>query len=431
MPNRYLLGLILFGVLILIRFFIMQNWHNSEILAEKAEGRVTKVINDKWGRQSLWLNNLLVKNHSKTQVGLGDLIIVVGSYEEEVINPFYREKWLKSRDIKIVQKYDEIPVIKRLRNSPFIEFEYRLKLLKEWAIKIFNLKFSLDSAGLMAGMVLGAGEVMSEELYQTMKDSGLAHLVVASGSNIALVGATILSGLSFLNKRHAILLAMLGVWSYAILAGMEAPVWRASIMLSLIWLAKILGRKTSGAWILAISCLFMLVIDPFILFSLSFQLSVAATAGLVFFSEPLQILAEHVGKSLSILGWFMGLAVQTLAAQIFILPLLLLYFGSTNMMSIFANIAVGILVTPLVLCGMFILLLSIILPELAQFISLPLELGLRYLHWVGNKTAGMEFASLNLTLNWWLAIIWWLVSLVFWWWLNKLTSFLENKQIAK
>ncbi len=351
---------------------------------------------------------VIYSQNNGNELGIGDLIIIVGSYKERVINPLYREKWLQAQDIKIVQKYDEKSVKISDIRSLLLEYRIRLFNLKQNLIKTFRQLFSLNSAGLMAGMVLGAGEEIPFSLYNSMKESGLAHLVVASGSNIALVAAVSMSIFSFLSKRARYLVAMSIVLSYMVMAGLEPPVVRATIMILLVWVAKLIGRKTSSLWVLLLTALTMVVITPPILFSLSFQLSIAATSGIILFSEPFETLSKYLFSNVPFGAWVLGLISQTIAAQICILPLLLHYFGQTNFISIFANGVVSWLVTPLVVGGMVLLGLQVLVPWLAQLAAIPLELLLRYLAWVGTVTSVSKITVLNFTLDWTLVFIYWL-----------------------
>jgi len=292
----------------------------------------------------------------------------------------------------------------------------------------YNTKLSYDSAGLLAGMVLGAKEALSYDLYSKMKASGLAHLVVASGSNIVLVAVTVLAMLASLSKFNKYVVTLVIIWMYALLAGMDPPIVRATIMLSMIWMARLIGRKTSGIWVLFITSLIMLIINPYIIFSLSFQLSIAATTGLILYCQPLETIIIKLLPKRKLFKWFAGVIVQPLAAQILIMPLMLHYFGTTNLLSIIANMAVAFLVTPIVIGGMLSLMASFI-PLLGSIIAIPLELALNYLNRVGSYTATLSFANLNVEIGWLTVIIYWVVSIALLIYFNKLASTKDYLQL--
>jgi len=193
-------------------------------------------------------------------------------------------------------------------------------------------------------------------------------------------------------------------------------------------MARLIGRKTSGIWVLFITSLIMLIINPYIIFSLSFQLSIAATTGLILYCQPLETIIIKLLPKRKLFKWFAGVIVQPLAAQILIMPLMLHYFGTTNLLSIIANMAVAFLVTPIVIGGMLSLMASFI-PLLGSIIAIPLELALNYLNRVGSYTATLSFANLNVEIGWLTVIIYWVVSIALLIYFNKLASTKDYLQL--
>jgi competence protein ComEC len=205
-----------------------------------------------------------------------------------------------------------------------------------------------------------------------------------------------------------------------VMAGMEAPVVRATVMVLLVWSARLSGRKTSSLWVLLITALCMVVFSPGILFSLSFQLSVAATTGIILFSEPFEVFSVRLSRLSPVGGWVLGVAGQTLAAQVCILPLLMHYFGRTNFISVVANGAVAWLVAPLVIGGMAVAGLYIAFPFLAELAAIPLELLLRFLVYVGEWAAASEKTAVSYDLTWHAAIGYWVLVAFLYHRINKI-----------
>jgi len=421
--------IILLIILAIISKFILVNKNEVNLIGiENIRGVVMSKPIISQNIQSFMVNNINIQTSKNYQIGIGDIVIISGTYKERVINPLYKEKYLNTKDLIIESKYMDNTIKKRIFKYPNIELVYRLSLLKQWAIRQYNTKLSYDSAGLLSGMVLGAKEALSYDLYSKMKASGLAHLVVASGSNIALVAVTVLAMLASLPKFNKYVVTLVIIWMYAMLAGMDPPIIRATIMLSSIWVAKLIGRKTSGIWVLFITSLIMLIINPYIIFSLSFQLSIAATTGLILYCQPLEAIIIKLLPNRKFFKWLAGVIVQPLAAQILIMPLMLHYFGTTNLLSIIANMAVAFLVTPIVIGGMFLLIVSFI-PLLGSIIAIPLELALKYLNWVGNHTAVISFANLNVEIGWLTVIVCWVVSIALLIYFNKLANTKDYLQL--
>lgn len=187
--------------------------------------------------------------------------------------------------------------------------------------------------GIVAGIVLGDKSLINERFWQSLKETGTLHVMVASGMNIALFSGSLLSFLMvFLKRQKAIFFLVVVIWFYSIMTGLEPPIVRAATMASLLYLSQVLGREAGGERVLWLSGGLMVFISPRLVFDLGFQLSFLATAGLVYL-QPLLAASRW-----PFLGW--ANFSSTLAAQLMTLPLLWGSFGEFNLASPFINLAI-------------------------------------------------------------------------------------------
>ncbi len=148
-------------------------------------------------------------------------------------------------------------------------------------------------------------------------------------------------------QRRGVLVAIVGVAAYTVLVGASASVVRAAIMGSLALIAQQLGRRTAGLNTLAAAVVVMTLLNPFTLWDVGFQLSVAATFGLIVYADPLEqgfrALAARV-TSPARAAQFGGVVAEffllTLAAQLTTLPLIAFYFQRISLVSFIANIII-------------------------------------------------------------------------------------------
>ena len=205
-------------------------------------------------------------------------------------------------------------------------------------------------AQLLTAMVFGRGgldETMPRRTADNYRAAGMTHLLVASGQQVTLLAAIVLGAAYALGLRRwwLLFLVLPVLINYALVAGGAASIWRATIGgLCLAW-ALLLGRDIDGLslWSLAFMALFL--IEPASLADLSFQLTFAATWGLIALSPPLRrFLANAFGS-----GAMIEVASLTLGAQFAVLPIMLMQFGNASWAGFGFNlIAVplaGILVT--------------------------------------------------------------------------------------
>ena len=208
--------------------------------------------------------------------------------------------------------------------------------------------FPPREAGLLLGLVLGDDSKLDPSLARDFHATGLGHLLVVSGENVAMVLAPILAFAAWagLTRWPRFLLAMLTVVFFVVLTGAEPSVMRAGVMATLTLLGVLMGRPRSTGTILAGAVFVLIVLDPWLVWAIGFQLSVAATAGMVALGTPL---AERLGR---FLPTPVALAAgTTMAAQFGVTPILLFHFHEVPGVTIVANLAAFPAVSPALLMG--------------------------------------------------------------------------------
>ena len=185
---------------------------------------------------------------------------------------------------------------------------------------------------LLGGFLLGDTSHLNEIDRESMRRAGLSHFVAVSGSNVALfLGAlfVVAGPLGWGSRRRAVL-GIAGLAFFVVLIGPDASVLRAAVMAGLVLVARPFGLRPDIWTVIAAGVALLLLAAPELAFSLAFQLSVAATVGVV------------VGT-----GWFGDLRPKWLrvslgascGAQLAVAPILLMSFGSVPLWSPVANLA--------------------------------------------------------------------------------------------
>lgn len=228
------------------------------------------------------------------------------------------------------------------QRQPFWEFMYRLKtsLYKE-----INLIFPQPEAALMNGILLGLENDIPASVQQAFKDTGTAHIVAISGFNIAIVAAIFVMLFSGLfGKRGGAVLSVLGIAFYTLLVGASASVVRAALMGTLSILAGQVGRRNLGLNTLAAVATLMALFNPYILWDVGFQLSFAATFGIVLYAQPMQDwvkaqMERFMRASIveTIIGPLSDYFLLTFAAQLTTLPITVYHFGRLSLISFITN----------------------------------------------------------------------------------------------
>ncbi|NLM46474.1 MAG: DNA internalization-related competence protein ComEC/Rec2 [Firmicutes bacterium] len=274
--------------------------------------------------------------------------------------------------------------------------------LRNRALSLFAAYLPPAEAGLVSGMVLGQHAEMEEAAAQAYRLLGLAHLLSVSGLHVGYAAAWALFVFSRLAGRRLTalpdLFAGATVFCYALLVGGKPPVWRAALTFSLALWARRTGRGKTGLQLLAASALVLLVVQPLWLFQLSFQLSYAATAGVLLLSPRLEQLFARLPRIVA------GPLAVTLAAQLALLPLQAAHFGSLSLFSVPLNllcVPLAGVVIGLCLCA---LLAGLLWPPLAAplcLAALPLVTVLDRVPRLLAGLAGAVFTLPTLPSLWW------------------------------
>jgi competence protein ComEC len=131
---------------------------------------------------------------------------------------------------------------------------------------------------------------------------------------------------------------------YTVFVGGDPAVFRAAILGGLALFAAQIGRRQAGLNSLGLAALVMMLLDPYVLWDVGFQLSFAATLGLVLYAEPLQLgfeklalrrlSAEYVERMSGPVSEYF---LMTLAAQVTTLPIIMYHFQRLSFSAFLVN----------------------------------------------------------------------------------------------
>ena len=206
-------------------------------------------------------------------------------------------------------------------------------------------------ASLLAGVLLGVDKGIPQPVLQAFQDTGTAHIIAISGFNMAILSGLLAATLGrWLGKRRRFLAAALSTLlliAYALLVGADPSVVRAALMGMLSLFAASVGRRQDGYNTLAFVAALMALVNPFILWSVSFQLSFMATLGLVVFADPLSSGLERLASRFVAQERLRSLSkpvsaylLFTLAALIMTLPVMVYHFQRLSLIALLANPAI-------------------------------------------------------------------------------------------
>lgn len=250
--------------------------------------------------------------------------------------------------------------------------------------------FTKDQMDIIQALLLGQKQNIDPETYTQFSRAGVVHILAVSGLHVGillLILQFITKGLLRIQNGRILreIVVLLGIWGFASLAGFTPSVLRAAVMFSFLSVALNYKRKTSAINTLALSAVFLIIINPYFIFQVGFQLSYLAVISIVTLQPRLSSL-YHPSYYLDRKIW--DIVTVTVTAQLGVLPLSLYYFHQFPGLFLLSNLVILPGLGVLLGGGILIILMSLlsILPDfLVSFYGKLLDLLLEFVNWVASK----------------------------------------------
>lgn len=243
---------------------------------------------------------------------------------------------------------------------------------------------------LFAGFVLGDDRGEPPEVAYDFRASGLTHLLVVSGENVAFVLTLAAPLLRRLSLRGRLVAGIAVLFVFGTLTRWEPSVLRAVAMATIALIAATLGRRATTVRVLALAVGTLLLLDPLLVHSVGFQLSVGACAGISFLAAPLAAALpgpRPLAEALAV----------TVAAQAGVAPVMIPTFGGLPVAALAANLLALPAAGPLMVWGLAAgLPAGIVGGAAAAAVHLPTRVLLTWVAGVARLTAGVPLGDLGL-----------------------------------
>lgn len=250
---------------------------------------------------------------------------------------------------------------------------------------------------ILGGIVFGDDAVAPPDyIKNSFINSGLLHILAASGMNVAFIFSFWFVILKFLRipYRPRVLSGMIVIILYTLMTGLGPSVVRAALMLLFVLAGKLIDRDTHSVSLLSFVAVLMLIYNPAYINNVSFQMSFLVTFGLI---TTAGILTQKLNK---IPNWICVPVLVPLVAQIWIAPIQMFYFNTFSLYSILANISTVSLLSVISFCGFVSSLIAVFVP-LADFTCRIFDFILNYLLsalvWMSNFFANLPHCLLQTT----------------------------------
>ncbi|MBC7898707.1 MAG: ComEC/Rec2 family competence protein [Saprospiraceae bacterium] len=347
--------------------------------------------------------------------------------EERFLNPggLPRKQSLDQQGIDAAATVKSPLLIEKLRDEAVFTPLAAVYDQRAFLIEQFRDKFSFSAAGILIASLLGDKYFLDKQTADIFREGGTFHILVISGLHITFIGGLTLLFVGFFTKRKAwqFAVAVSFLWAYTLAVGADVPVVRASVMFTVLLFSQVIYRKSTLLNALGFCALILLVWRPSELFNPSFQLTFISVAAIVGMAFPLierlraignwsptaetpfppnvsnwlrrlcetlywresvwkieggrQIWSASLFKS-PYLKWpdnlrgvlvfgFEGILVS-LVVQLWLVPLLVVYFHRVSVASVFLNLWVGVFIA----LESFSAVAAVLLSHVSDLLAMPL-----------------------------------------------------------
>ena len=298
--------------------------------------------------------------------GVGDEVRVVGEISEaEPFDGFDYGRYLRTQGISGLLYAQSVEPVEGQRGW--------VGMIHDRTDAALSYGLQPDEAAIVRGIVIGDRSRISEEVEEDFRRSGIAHILAISGIHVAVLSAAVY----FLLRSLAIPLMVRNpltvglVWMYVIVAGAPPSAVRAAVVATLVLAAPVFGRQLSPLHFMTTMLAAVLAYNPQLIFSVGFQLSVAAVFGILLLRKPFLKMFERTlfrpfAKPSQALT---NLLAVSLAAQISTAPIIAASFDEVSVVGLITNLVAVPLAGPILALGMA----GSVIGNLAPFLAYPVN----------------------------------------------------------
>ena len=389
---------------------ILDGIKNGTRISFNAQIEKLKNQNGSWSDVQGKIKVHLKGSEGKKHLIVGDRLIVLGN-----LTPFKIPENQYSFD------YRKFMAQQQIYDRMFVEEWQLIESNPEGIFSLINglrnkFIFVLDESimdnqakAVAKALLLGYKNDLDHELRNAYVDSGSMHVLAVSGLHVGIISMFLMTIFSIVKNNHVVVrilklfIILSGIWAYAILTGLSPSVLRAATMCSFVFAGLLFFRKTNIFNTLPLAAVVLLLFNPDILFTLSFQLSFSALASIIYF-QP-KIYALIITQNL-VMDWIWKLISLSISAQVGTIGISLYHFHQFPLYFWLS----GVLVIPMAMLilslGLFFLLSNhfhlFFEFQLSKLLEWTLKFNNSMVEWIKNlpfnKIDYIHFDQLDLTL---------------------------------
>ena len=305
-------------------------------------------------------------------------------------------RYSTSNNVFLTAKISRKPTIDPAQELPWYGYP---AFVRQTIRETLNRCIAEDAAGFAIALLVGDKQGMDYETDTAFKISGISHIIAVSGLHV-----TILFSLIYLlvwrRRWLAMVIGLPVLFFFAAVAGFSPSIMRACIMQALMVIAMTFKKEYDPPTALGFAVIVMLLVNPWTVTSVSFQLSVACMVGLFLFAQPIcswlmdkKRLGRWKGRKAKIANTVSASVGMSLGATIMVTPLCACYFRVVSLVGVVTNLLVLWIITAVFYGVMAVFLLGVIWAPFGRIIGWIVAFAIRYVLLIAKAMASFPLAA--------------------------------------
>lgn len=250
-------------------------------------------------------------------------------------------------------------------------------------------------ASTLCALIFGEKGYFTDEFYSCVKAAGVSHVMVVSGMHMAILVSLFVKILEKLfYNRFAKAFTVIGIVLFLwVLCGFTMSVLRAGMTYAIMAIGIMLDRKGTPENTLSAAVSLILIASPFAIFSVSLQLSLLSTFGILVIALPvMDYLKRNKTIRSKLLNAVITSVVFSLSATVMTLPVTIYMFGCISTVSVISNLLISSAVTAALSVAVVGLIVNVIVPFMAKPVFKVSGLLAKYINYVIEYLGSLPFA---------------------------------------
>ncbi len=281
-----------------------------------------------------------------------------------------------------------------------------------------------EEASLLTGILIGDKENIEDEVQEAFRKSNLSHMLAVSGAHVSyiMLGIHYLMTIGKIGKRKSKIVTIFLLLFFILLTGQTSSVTRACFMTIYLIIAQLLHKRVSTISSISISMLILMILNPYSILEVGFQLSYGGTLGIVliykklkqYTSRKVQICEEDkealdqkqknmqkmpqmpkMQKVQKIKQSVQEMLLITISANLILMPIILYHYNTLSLTFLISNLLAAPIMGIVVISGFLTIITSFVLPFVAKILAVPLRLLLKIFLQIAILTSNLPFSQIK------------------------------------